>query len=101
MPKDIRTLTEAEREWLAILIEECSEVAAVATKVLRFGWRPHDDVANKDYDNQVLLERELGDLKVAVTIGTQSGNISPTRIDEAAARKKFTINQYLNHNRVY
>jgi hypothetical protein len=53
-------MTEAERERLIMLIEECAEVIQAATKCLRHGYEsrhPDGGETNLEY-----LERELADL---------------------------------------
>ena len=50
-------MTDAERERLVLLIEECGEVIQAATKVLRHGYDSHDPggtISNKEQ-----LEKEI------------------------------------------
>ena len=56
-----KTLSAAESERLALLIEECGEVIQAATKVLRHGYEsfhPEDPTTS----NRDLLTNELADL---------------------------------------
>jgi hypothetical protein len=54
-------LTEGQAERLAMLAEECNEVAQLVMKILRHGFDSyHPD--NPKLDNRELLEKELLDL---------------------------------------
>lgn len=57
-----RTLSDPERERLACLIEECSEVQKAATKILRHGYESRDPTNPKHLGNRQDLQDEIHDV---------------------------------------
>lgn len=78
-------LTPAERERIAIAVEEMGEALQVAGKILRHGWTPtHEGVA---YDNRADLENELGDVMAAIERLMQAKDVSRGHIEARSAMK--------------
>lgn len=82
-------MTSAEMERLVLLIEECSEVQHVASKILRFGYdgaNPSDNIRNR-----YLLERELGDLFAVIKLMKERSDIDRDMIDRAMKSKYLKL----------
>lgn len=89
------TLSAAEAERLAMLIEECAEVSQIACKVLRHGYENHhpDDPTTTNRD---LLTSEMADL-IAVY---ELMDVDFARIDAAAQEAAFDRKmRYAHHQR--
>lgn len=56
------TLSAAQAERLAMLIEECGEVIQAASKILRHGYDNHHPSNRPDQTNRADLRDELNDL---------------------------------------
>lgn len=85
--------SEAEREILNILIEECAEVVQRATKMLRFG---RDEVQEgQPNSNTVRLSKELGDLVVLIEMAEAAGLIDRSVIEERKPRKREKLAKYM------
>lgn len=94
----VKLPSDAERERLVLLIEECSEVQKQACKILRFGWKDIHPITK--VDNKTILEEELGDLDAVIDLFHLNGEISISKISEAYQKKqeklkKFTLFQGL------
>jgi NTP pyrophosphatase (non-canonical NTP hydrolase) len=70
---------------LIILIEECSEVIHIASKMLRFGI--HFEHPETGLSNVAHLEQELGDVQAMRYILENNGILSGANIEEAANAK--------------
>ncbi|MBN9525413.1 MAG: hypothetical protein J0H82_04355 [Alphaproteobacteria bacterium] len=90
------TCAPAQLERLALLIEESSEVIQAATKILRFG-ADSTHPATGETGTQG-LERELGDLDVAIRLMAACGDVDDAAIDRAADGKAGRIGPQLKHN---
>lgn len=95
MGNHFNQLTPAELERLAVLSEELGEAQQIVGKILRHGYCCYHPVTLKV--NRELLEKELGDIKVAIKLMFESGDINEYRIDKFAKEKVVTIRQYLHH----
>lgn len=85
--------SEAEREILNILIEECAEVVQRATKMLRFG---RDEVQEgQPNSNAVRLSKELGDLAVLIEMAEAAGLVDRSVIEERKPRKREKLAKYM------
>lgn len=92
-------LTPAEAERLALLMEEMGETQQAIGKVLRHGYEStHPDGGPT---NRETLERELGDVKAAVNMLIDSGDLNMMEIDAAALRKRSKVRQYMHHQDPY
>lgn len=93
-------LSEAQRERLALLIEECAEVQQAATKVLRHGFHsvnPHSTEALPP-TNTDSLERELGHLRFAIDLLLGNGDVRWQQVDNATATKRASVSRWLHHS---
>lgn len=89
-------MTDAERERLYLLMEECCEVIQIAGKILRHGYDSyHPDL--KGPDNREMLERELGDVLFAMRLMRANGDIKGSRVMTCVRDKALRIRRYL-HN---
>jgi len=94
MNKEIFTidLTEAQRERLIILAEECAEVIQAVSKVLRHGFHAHYD---NGISNKVQLEIECGDIRAAMIRLCNANDLNKTFIHESA-EYKLTQDEFLH-----
>lgn len=90
-------LTPTEDEAIAILMEECAEVIQVCAKIQRHGLKSYNPFDPKFTPNTQLLEKELGDLRLAIMRSTEILSLSTTKIAEQFAHKSESIKQYLHH----
>ena len=93
--KHFNQLTPSEHERLSILFEEASEVIQVVRKIMRHGF----DCTHPDGGptNRELLEKELGDFKLAEIMMSESGDICREEIMKAVHQKNSRIGRYLHH----
>lgn len=93
------TLTAAEREALALLTEECAEVAQAACKALRHGpvAADHRGLFPTRYDNLELLSRECGDVLAAVLVAQHVGLLPRGAVEAACQHKLRRLQPYLHH----
>lgn len=93
--KHFNNLDPAQLERVAVLFEECGEVIQVCGKIVRHGFDSrHPDGGE---DNRRLLEKELGDLKLAEIMMANRGDISRDAIMVATTEKNARIGPYLHH----
>jgi len=90
-------VTEAERERLELLIEELGESIQAATKVLRFGYESRHPKRPEGETNRESLERELGDVRVAVVIMLDGRDLNEGRMAKHAMKKMETVRPFLIH----
>ena len=72
-------------ELMVILMEECSEVAIEAAKMIRFG-----------YDNNQKLESEVGDLMCMLNLLHEWDLISWNNVDACAEAKREKLKTWSN-----
>jgi hypothetical protein len=96
MTNHFNNLTEAEQERLAILIEECSEVAKAGCKILRHGYES-DNNGQMPESNRVLLQRELGDVLHIMYRMVEAHDLNFAAILHSGAMKGRSIAKYLHH----
>jgi hypothetical protein len=87
-----KDLSDAEKERLYLLIEECSEVQKQACKILRFGYpdiHPHTKV-----DNRTILEEELGDLEAVTDLLYNAYDVRHTKVIQQIAKKNEKLKQF-------
>lgn len=90
-------LTPAEAERLALLLEEMGEAQQAIGKILRHGYaskNPHDP---NGVTNRESLERELGDVRVAIDLLIDGGDIDGDEISLRYYKKQKTVRPYLHH----
>ncbi len=81
-------LTEAERERLEVLIEECGEVITIATKVLRHGYDHYHPEDKTKTRNVYALEKEITDVMTIVHRMEAVGDLDIGLPDHNARWKK-------------
>ncbi len=87
LPPPVLTLTNAERERLAILIEEMGEAAQAAGKILRHGY-------DSQMDNRADLERELGDVYNSIKMLCHYDDVDEAKICARQEEKARTGKQW-------
>lgn len=87
--------TDAERELLDCLIEECSEVIKCATKWLRFGAKDIDFNQGDGITNDTRLALEVGDVYEVVRRLQIVGMIRGGDVDEGCRQKQAKLDRYL------
>lgn len=93
-------LTDAEAERLALLLEELGEAQQAIGKILRHGYEStNPDLAYSDTNRQG-LEREIGDVLVAIDFMLEAGDIEQTELDDRKRVKRHKVWQYLHHQSV-
>jgi NTP pyrophosphatase (non-canonical NTP hydrolase) len=91
-------VTEAQRERLTILMEECAEVIQAASKILRHGW---DSKYDNGKSNREQLELEMGDVQWCMLNMAQYSDFNMSNVESnAAAKAKRMLNSpYLHHQK--
>lgn len=100
MSEHFNGLTPAQAERLALLLEECGEVIQIVGKILRHGLYSWNPEAVGSQTNIELLERELGDLTLAIALMAEASEVSTARIWELADKKRSRVRKYLHHQDV-
>lgn len=92
-------LSEAEAERLAVLAEECAEVAQAAMKILRHGYESVDPTIppQNQETNRTALERELADVFHHVNHMSARGDILITQIQQRVSVGKPGRARYMHH----
>lgn len=90
-------LRPAGVERLAWIAEECGEVVQAIGKVLRHGYESGHPLGTTT--NRQDLERELGNLRAALTLAEWCSDVSSTAIKAACDRKIATVGPYLHYQR--
>jgi len=73
------------QEILVVTMEECSEVAIEASKIVRFGYEKSDS-----------LESEIGDLYCMIKILEEEGMINMENVKLCAQAKRNKLKQWSN-----
>lgn len=94
MGKNEQALTDAESERLTLLIEECSEVIKMCTKIKRFGYGTVHP--NRIASNRARLGAELGHVNVIANMMMDAQDIHTSDIVTSMHAKRATIGQYLH-----
>ena len=97
MEAHFNELTTAQAERLAILVEELGEAQQAVGKILRHGYEsrwPKPDGPS----NRTLLEREMGDVMLALNFMTANGDLEARNIGDRTAQKAESVRQWLHHN---
>lgn len=88
-------LSAAETERLAVLLEECGEVAQVVGKIQRFGYESRDP--DTGLTNRMLLEKELADVRVATNLLVKTGDVMEESLQVRAEEKRKKLLLWLKH----
>lgn len=94
----MNNLTPAQTERIAKLSEELGEAQQVIGKILLHGYRAQ--FQETVYDNKGDLERELGDVKAAIQLMTDAGDLDDARIRTQQLIKRQTITRYMCHQAI-
>jgi NTP pyrophosphatase (non-canonical NTP hydrolase) len=89
-------LTPAQAERLSLVAEECAEVIQAITKIQRHGY--HSKHPKGGPNNRRSLEKELGQLQLAVSLMCRNEDVSTHLIGDAYDSKAAEINRWLHHN---
>lgn len=85
-------LSEAEHERLALLIEECLDVAKAGAKILLHGYTGVGEWET----NRELLEKDIADLLRAAIMASDAEDFSMERIKRLTEERKVSA-AYLHH----
>ena len=88
-------LSAARAERIAYLMEECSEIIYVCAKILRHGMDSCSPLDPNARPNFSLLEEELADLRHAVHLSVEAGDVREAAISHW--RKAKGLSKYLHH----
>ena len=91
-------LSDAERERLALLLEEMGEAQQVIGKILRHGYESYDPFLPPPAGdtNRGLLMKELGDVSAAMQLMLRAGDISGAVINQRTAQKLHRVWDWLH-----
>jgi NTP pyrophosphatase (non-canonical NTP hydrolase) len=95
--KHFNQLGPAEAERLSLLLEECGEVIQIVGKIQRHGYESFNPNDASATTNRALLERELGDLRHALSRMCFSGDVNEREIGKHQESKAKRIGPYLHH----
>lgn len=92
-------MSNVTQEYLLVcLMEECAEVAKVASKIYRFGQNdtgPHEELPNK-----TIFSQELGDLMGVLDFLRSKGiQIDENVLEESRSRKQARIIRFFDRKR--
>ena len=96
MPDFDNGVTAAEAERLAFLAEECAEAIQAVGKILRHGWESHNPRCPSPTNRQ-MLETELGDIRFAMALLAEAGDVSTENIKSAALGRVADPGRYMHH----
>lgn len=91
-------LSGSELERLAILSEEFGEAQQCIGKILRHGYESYNPVVDTGMTNRRELERELGDVFLAIDLLCRAGDISSMGISMREETKRTSIKRYLHYH---
>ena len=94
--KNINNLTAAETERLALLAEECGEVIQIVGKILRHGYDSSNPLDDSPI-NRRILEKEIGDIELAIYMLSEAKDIDRNEIDKARIEKGKKIGKWLHY----
>ena len=99
MADHINSLTPAQLERLALLLEEMGEAQQIIGKILRHGYWSYSPKDEDETPNQRLLEKELGDVLSALDrmAVAKDIDIDTIRVDHHRAAKHEKVRRYLHY----
>lgn len=97
--ENFNLLEPQETERLALLAEEMGETLQIIGKILRHGYESFDPFLPPPAGNtnRQLLERELGDVLVAIDFMLRAGDVKQKHIDDKIRVKNHKIWDFLHH----
>lgn len=90
-------LSAAQLERLAILSEELGEAQQAIGKIIRHGYRSTNPLKVNSVTNKEGLEREIGDIRFAVELLSEMGDLDHYVIESWKGEKANSIGRYLHH----
>lgn len=87
-------LSDAERERLALLSEECAEVIQVIGKIFRHGFESTHP--NGGPNNRQLLAHEIGDMQLATQLCIDAKDFDNEEMLQSLERKVLSVQKYLH-----
>lgn len=94
-------LTPAQVELLALLAEECGECIQAIGKILRHGYYSRNPLVQAGRpggeSNLCALEKEMGDIRAAMTLLCNAGPASEGEVAAHAETKLGKIGRWLHH----
>jgi NTP pyrophosphatase (non-canonical NTP hydrolase) len=90
-------LSDAQLERLAVLSEELGEAQQVIGKILRHGYDSKNPLEENGPTNRAALEREIGDVFMALGMLIQADDLSYSFIVNRQDQKRKSIKQWLHH----
>ena len=90
-------MTEAEKERIILLMEECAEVTQRCAKILRFGWDSVQPSSGRN--NRDLLEQETGDFMLVFSILTMNNDIDLAKVEKHSHNKIPKLNAHMKYNK--
>lgn len=92
-------LTPQEAELLAFLSEECGEVIQAIGKILRHGYESRNPDKPNGYTNRQQLEKEVADVRSAISMMTDSKDLNRIAIETHQQRRSENAGKYLHHQK--
>src|SRR5690348_12697171 len=89
-------LSDSELERLAILSEELGEAQQCIGKILRHGYESYNPLVDTGMTNRRELERELGDIALAMDLMCREKDVSAMGITMREEEKRESIKRYLH-----
>jgi len=90
-------LSNAERERLTKLMEECAETIQIVSKIMLFGYDEVNALDPSGPSNRERLEQELGDIWYWKREMQQAKDISGVNVNERVFRKHKKAMQYTKY----
>ena len=90
-------LSPDELERLAFLAEECAEAVQAIGKIVRHGYESSDPTRPASPTNRRMLESELADIRFAISLMAQAGDVSPRNIEAATSARLRNPDRYMHH----
>lgn len=88
-------LSPGEIERLAIVAEECGEVARAVGKVLRFGWESQSPYSGRT--NRAALEREIGSVRAIVNLMIDAGDLQLNNVQAWQRSKRGALAKWTQY----
>lgn len=90
-------LSHEQIERLALLSEELGEAQQAIGKILRHGYECHNPFDVTKTTNRAALEKEMGDVLLAMDLLTRSRELDCFAIDQRREDKRLKVQPYLHH----
>lgn len=91
------SLSPAEHERLALLLEEMGEATQAIGKILRHGYKSFSPFDKTETTNRSMLEKEIGDVMAALDLLYAAKDLFASNTEEARRKKHISVRRYLHH----